>query len=291
MTDRQPTPGIHENFASNLMERAEPCPVCDKLFRPDDLCATDIELGICHAACLEGSPTVDLDTGEPTDGEIGTFRYSETSNAPAYDLREAAEVALGAFKALGAEDGPGAQALRFALVATPEPSPDAPATGYPIEDEHIRYWRVWWQGSGPQRGDHIMLASGYDLGYAREIAYLGDQHHEAARALVELHNFAVDKLRASLAATPAPQSHLRTVVELPMTAFADRPPQRDELNGEQTILTYNSNAAIWDLAFFESGEEFPDRWLGDTHWIDISGMWPGVIAQVASFAITEGSAE
>ncbi len=83
---------------------------------------------------------------------------------------------------------------------------------------------------------------------------------------------------------PAPEPNVRTVAELPMTAFADAPPQRDEFNGEQTILTYNSNVGIWDLAFFESGEEFPETWFGDTHWIDITGMWPGVIAQVASFA-------
>jgi hypothetical protein len=82
-TDRQPTPGIHDNFASNLMSQAEPCPVCSTLFRPDDLCATDIELGICHAKCLEGSPAVDLDTGEPAGAEIATFRYSETDLAQA----------------------------------------------------------------------------------------------------------------------------------------------------------------------------------------------------------------
>lgn len=90
---------------------------------------------------------------------------------------------------------------------------------------------------------------------------------------------------------PAPQPNVRTVAELPMTSFDDAAPQRDEFNGEQTILTYNANVGIWDLAFFESGEEFPEKWFGDTHWIDISGMWPGVIAQVASFAATEGSAE
>lgn len=53
----------------------ELCPVCAAPFKPDDLCATDIELGICHAACLEGSPTVDLETGEPTDGPISTYLY------------------------------------------------------------------------------------------------------------------------------------------------------------------------------------------------------------------------
>lgn len=91
-------------------------------------------------------------------------------------------------------------------------------------------------------------------------------------------------------APPAPKvTGIRTVAELPMTAFADAAPQRDEFNGEQTILTYSANVGTWDLAFFASGEEFPEKWLGDTHWIDISCMWPGVIAQVASFADAEGS--
>ena len=89
---------------------------------------------------------------------------------------------------------------------------------------------------------------------------------------------------------PAPSQHVRTVAEIPMTAFADAAPQRDEFKHEQTILTYNDKVGVWDLAFFESGEEFPEKWFGDTHWIDITGMWPGVIAQVASFAATtEGS--
>lgn len=91
-------------------------------------------------------------------------------------------------------------------------------------------------------------------------------------------------------APPAPQvTGIRTVAELPMTAFADAAPQRDEFNGEQTILTYSANVGTWDLEFFASGEEFPEKWFGDTHWIDISCMWPGVIAQVASFADAEGS--
>lgn len=51
------------------------CPICDETFNDDDLCATDVEEGICHAACLEGSPVVDLATGEPTSGEADTFRY------------------------------------------------------------------------------------------------------------------------------------------------------------------------------------------------------------------------
>lgn len=53
------------------------CPVCLKPFNPDDECATDIELGTCHAACLEGSPTVDLQSGLTVDGPIPTYRYDE----------------------------------------------------------------------------------------------------------------------------------------------------------------------------------------------------------------------
>lgn len=53
------------------------CPICLKPFEPADLCASDIEMGICHAACLEGSPTVDLNTGEPSEGPVSTYRYDE----------------------------------------------------------------------------------------------------------------------------------------------------------------------------------------------------------------------
>lgn len=56
-------------------EAEEPCPVCAKPFAAGDTCATDIELGKCHAECLAGSPTVDLETGEPVDGPIDTFPH------------------------------------------------------------------------------------------------------------------------------------------------------------------------------------------------------------------------
>lgn len=68
----------HETtFAAEMMERAETCPICAETFKPDDLCATDIEMGTCHAACLEGSPVVDLNTGEETGGKVDTYPYSE----------------------------------------------------------------------------------------------------------------------------------------------------------------------------------------------------------------------
>lgn len=54
------------------------CPICDKPLQPDDICASDIEMGACHAECLEGSPLVDLDTGEETPGaKVDTFRARE----------------------------------------------------------------------------------------------------------------------------------------------------------------------------------------------------------------------
>ena len=56
------------------------CPVCAEPLKAGDTCATDIELGTCHAECLEGSPIVDLDTGEPTEGSISTYPYEEAGN-------------------------------------------------------------------------------------------------------------------------------------------------------------------------------------------------------------------
>lgn len=54
-----------------------------------------------------------------------------------------------------------------------------------MENKH--HWKVWWQGSGPQRGDHVMCGR-------EEIAYLGDQNHDAVGELVRRHNAAIDAL-------------------------------------------------------------------------------------------------
>ncbi|MBB4146052.1 hypothetical protein GGQ72_004621, partial [Rhizobium rhizoryzae] len=57
------------------------CPVCEKPLNPDDLCASDIEIGLCHASCLEGSPVVDLDTGnEIPDARMATFYHIEVTD-------------------------------------------------------------------------------------------------------------------------------------------------------------------------------------------------------------------
>lgn len=54
------------------------CPVCDAAFEDDDLCAMDVDLGTCHAECLEGAPIVNLDTGDPMpEGtKVFTVRYA-----------------------------------------------------------------------------------------------------------------------------------------------------------------------------------------------------------------------
>lgn len=49
-------------------------------------------------------------------------------------------------------------------------------------------WIVYWHGSGPQRGSHIMRLRPCGYGYDGEIAYLGAESHELADEIVRLHN-------------------------------------------------------------------------------------------------------
>ena len=59
------------------------CPICAVPFKPEDVCADDITEGTCHAACLEGSPVVDLETGDEIPcGKIDTYLYSEVMEQP-----------------------------------------------------------------------------------------------------------------------------------------------------------------------------------------------------------------
>lgn len=60
----------------------ETCFICAEAFKADDVCALDINEGVCHAACIEGAPVVDLETGEEVDGPIDTFLYSEHLHNP-----------------------------------------------------------------------------------------------------------------------------------------------------------------------------------------------------------------
>ncbi len=53
------------------------CPICQAALKAGDVCATDIEMGTCHAGCLQGSPVVDLETGdELPDGELSTSPFA-----------------------------------------------------------------------------------------------------------------------------------------------------------------------------------------------------------------------
>lgn len=70
------------------------CPVCEQAFALDDLCATDIEMGACHAACLDGAAVVDLETGDPTDGKVDVYRF-----ASLFSEAEIDDMALAAFTA------------------------------------------------------------------------------------------------------------------------------------------------------------------------------------------------
>lgn len=73
---------------SGIPPTGDACPVCANLMEVGDTCATDIELGTCHADCLAGSDVVNLDTGEPSDGPIATYPYEPLSpEAPAQGWR------------------------------------------------------------------------------------------------------------------------------------------------------------------------------------------------------------
>ena len=61
----------------------EICPICAEPFVWSSLCAIDVEMGTCHAACLAGSPVVDLDSGEPVPtGTLMTFRWGSGEAIP-----------------------------------------------------------------------------------------------------------------------------------------------------------------------------------------------------------------
>lgn len=71
-------------------EDPDRCPVCAEPIRSGDLCSTDIEMGTCHAGCLEGTPIVDLETGEPSEGPVTTF-VREAEPPPVTPLSQSIE--------------------------------------------------------------------------------------------------------------------------------------------------------------------------------------------------------
>ena len=79
------TKAAFEKIAEGLGEAAVQgsdefrCFICAEPIKTGEICSTDINEGTCHAACLHGSPVVDLETGEETGGELMTFRYGDDS--------------------------------------------------------------------------------------------------------------------------------------------------------------------------------------------------------------------
>lgn len=74
----------------------------------------------------------------------------------------------------------------------------------PARIQRPRLWILWWQGSGPQKGDHIMEMDEHDLGYEGEVAWIGQVHHDEADIIIREHNLVVERLRAALANEPRP---------------------------------------------------------------------------------------
>lgn len=61
-----------------MTDHAGKCDICLEPIRDGEMCLTDIDLGPCHAGCLEDSPMVNLDTGEllgPDDAPPVPYRY------------------------------------------------------------------------------------------------------------------------------------------------------------------------------------------------------------------------
>ncbi|MFN7128243.1 MAG: hypothetical protein ACK4OJ_04185 [Brevundimonas sp.] len=69
---RQPEPAVAYTEDD---DEAAVCDVCNQPINGPDLCATDLDLGTCHAACLEGAAVVDLETGDPMPDDTPVFAY------------------------------------------------------------------------------------------------------------------------------------------------------------------------------------------------------------------------
>ena len=132
------------------------------------------------------------------------------------------------------------QAYRAMLEAAPTP-PAGDAGAEPAgEDDrplaeqakhHGRDWAVWWQGSG-ERGDHIMELRQNGVGYARELAFLGADHHDQAGVLVAEHNEQMRRLREVIARQAAAKGLLqKEVARLTPAEPAVSPARGEDLEG------------------------------------------------------------
>ncbi|PVE25392.1 hypothetical protein DC522_05705 [Microvirga sp. KLBC 81] len=175
--------------------------------------------------------------------------------------------------------------------ATPEMVSAAQKVDWSNEDEEATVHNVWHAMiaavpsrqpeslNGEEIGeliDALQSAAGPKWGQTGPIRF-GKLCEQAALALSSLQQ-KVEELIA--------ERETRKVIELKMTPISEGLPKRDELHGEQTILTYCEQVGTWDLVFCDAGwPDFDDGFrLGVSHWLDITEMWPGVTAQVAEFS-------
>lgn len=133
------------------------------------------------------------------------------------------------------------------------------ADGNTIPDDD---WLVWWQGSGPLRGDHVMRTGPHYSGYAGEVAYLGDQHHKAVGELVAEHNKRVHKLNRALKAARNGEREANERAEIAEAAHpsADLDRMRDE-----------NERLRRDLNRFERSLQNANLLSEDGHWLVKTG--------------------
>lgn len=67
--------GLSGRLTGSLDDDGDSCGVCRVALLGGDVCATDVDLGTCHARCLDGAAVVNLRTGEPSDGPVHLYRY------------------------------------------------------------------------------------------------------------------------------------------------------------------------------------------------------------------------
>ena len=53
------------------------CPVCAEPINIGDMCSMEIDMGSCHAECLDESQAVDLSTGEPIPGPVAAYEWTQ----------------------------------------------------------------------------------------------------------------------------------------------------------------------------------------------------------------------
>ncbi|KPF47095.1 hypothetical protein [Rhizobium sp. AAP43] len=241
------------------------CPICAEPLRPDDLCASDITEGTCHAECLRGSPVVDLDTGEELpDGRVDTFLAREIIE-PGRQQRDKFEAAV--VKRLQ-ESGFLEVEIRTECLAR---------VGQGYQDEVINSgWHYWnealWQNIPLVDPGFGRSPDGLDFATPDEVF---DKGPEAVREWQEA--------RGRKPETPPPSSHLRVdadakALEAVEAIFADLRDRRFL----KWLFDRDGDANL--IGRFDNGEEL--RGLDLEVQAEIRADWQAIIAK--GLSSTEG---